>query len=195
MLQDHRTTPRPPVDSELAGKVPVWDLFVRIFHWSLVASVAAAWFTHEDGRDLHVPIGYVSLVLVALRLVWGFVGSRHARFSDFVRSPFTVLSYLRELFRGSEHRYLGHNPAGGAMILALLAMLVAVGGSGWLGTTDAYWGEEWVEELHEALAFGLLGLVALHLAGVVLASRRHRENLAAAMITGRKRAPEGQDIA
>lgn len=175
--------------------VPVWDLFVRVFHWSLVASVVAAWLTHEVGRDVHVPIGYVSLALVAARAVWGLVGSRYARFRDFVKGPGTVLAYLADLARGTERRYLGHNPAGGAMIVALLLMLVAVGVSGWMGTTETYWGEEWVEQLHEALAYGLLGLVALHLVGVVVASRRHRENLAAAMLSGRKRAATGDDVA
>ena len=173
--------------------VAVWDPLVRVFHWALVISVAASWITHEIGREWHIPIGYVTLVLVAVRVVWGFMGPRYARFAQFAQRPSGVLAYLGALARGTEARYLGHNPAGAVMILALLACVVAVGASGWLYTTDRFWGEEWLEEAHEALASGLLLLAAVHVGGVVLASRRHHENLARAMVTGRKRAPEAGD--
>ncbi len=126
--------------------------------------------------------------LVALRIVWGFVGPRHARFRDFLRRPRVVMTFLMESLRLRAPRHLGHNPAGGAMIVALLATLAVIVGSGMAMTSDAFWGVGWVEELHEAAAYSALALVALHVAGVVLASFEHGENLVAAMVTGRKRA-------
>ena len=108
--------------------------------------------TGDDAGQVHVAAGYAIAGLIALRIVWGFVGPRHARFSNFVRSPGEVLAYLRDaaLFRAP--RYLGHNPAGGAMILALLVMLIGTGITGYMMTTDAYWGAKWVEEVHEVFA-------------------------------------------
>lgn len=167
--------------------VPVWDRFVRVFHWSLVGLIAAAWLT-EDAKRVHIWIGYTVLALVAARLVWGVVGSRHARFADFVAGPARVLGYLRDLVRGQERRYLGHNPAGGAMIVALLATILVTCISGWLMGTDRFWGSELMEGIHETAATLILVLVAAHVAGVVWESLHHGENLVRAMITGRKRA-------
>jgi len=170
----------------------VWDLAVRLFHWSLVASFAVAWISAEEWQDLHLWAGYAAAALVAFRLVWGLAGTRYARFRQFVRRPRVVVAYLRDVLSGREARYLGHNPAGGAMILALLLAMAGLCLTGWLYTTDAYWGVEWVEETHELLANLLLALVGLHVLGVLLASLRHRENLVRAMVTGRKR-PAGPD--
>ena len=166
--------------------VLVWDRFVRVFHWSLVGLIAAAWLT-EDLKTVHHWIGYAVLALVAARLVWGVIGSRHARFADFVRGPARVLAYLRDLMAGRERRYLGHNPAGGAMIVALLATILVTCISGWLMLTDRFWGSEAMEQIHDAAATLVLVLVACHIAGVVWESLRHRENLVRAMVTGRKR--------
>jgi cytochrome b len=166
--------------------VKVWDPFIRAFHWSLVALFALAWLT-EDAQALHQPIGYAILALVALRIVWGFIGPRHARFSDFVRSPRATLSHLRGLLTGSAPRILGHNPVAGVMILALLSMLLATGASGWLMTTASFRDAEWLEEAHEALASLTLALVGLHVLAVLVMSAMHGENLVRAMITGRKR--------
>lgn len=165
----------------------VWDPFVRMFHWGVVALVAAA-FLSPDERRLHEPIGYAVLALVALRLVWGVIGTRHARFTDFVTGPRAVTDYLRRLAAGRPRRYRGHNPAGGAMVLALLATLLVVGGSGWLSETDAYFGVEWVSALHSAASTALLVLIGLHVLGVLVSSLAHRENLVRAMITGHKSA-------
>lgn len=178
----------------MSATVKVWDPFVRVFHWCLVASFAIAWLSSEDGRNLHQWAGYAAASLIALRLVWGIAGTRYARFRQFVRSPRSVAGYLLDILKGREARYLGHNPAGGLMIMALIAVMMALCLSGWLYTTDAFWGVEWVEETHEALANILLALVGLHVAGVVIASLRHRENLMRAMITGRKRGPGRGDV-
>lgn len=167
--------------------VRVWDRFVRVFHWSLVTLIAAAWLTPE-AKVIHYWIGYAVLGLVAARLVWGVIGSRHARFADFVRGPVAVLAYLRDLLRGQERRYLGHNPAGGAMIVALLAVIAVTGVSGWLMLTDRFWGSSIMEDIHEISANLVLILVGCHVAGVIWESLRHRENLVRSMITGRKRA-------
>ena len=172
----------------------VWDPFVRVLHWSLAASVAAAWFTKEGGGRWHEWLGYASLVLVALRIAWGFAGPRFARFGEFVRSPASVLDYARRMIGHREPRHLGHNPLGGWMIVALIVNVILVGASGWLYTTETFWGVEWVEDLHDVLATALLVLVALHVTGVIATSLRHRENLAAAMLHGRKRSPGPTDV-
>jgi len=182
----------PPVEAtepvRATAMVRVWDPFVRIFHWSLVALFVVAFVTGDELERVHVAVGYVIVGLVAARIVWGFIGSRHARFSDFVRPPAETLSYLRRAVRGVAPRHIGHNPAGGLMTLALLGMIIAISGTGFMMTTDAFWGAGWVEGLHEGLVDATLGLIALHVGGVVLASIEHRENLVKAMITGRKRA-------
>ena len=175
--------------------IKVWDPFVRLFHWTLVGAIAIAWLSADEWDALHEWTGYLIAGLLATRLVWGLIGSRYARFSHFVRPPAAVGVYLQDVLKGRERRYLGHNPAGAAMILALIAVIAATAVTGWMGTLDRFWGLEWVEELHETLATLLLVLVPLHVAGVVLASRRHRENLVRAMIVGRKRAPSETDIA
>ncbi|MEC9345393.1 MAG: cytochrome b/b6 domain-containing protein [Pseudomonadota bacterium] len=178
----------------MPATVRVWDPLVRVFHWSLVASFAVTWIAAEEWYSLHEVAGYVAAGLVAFRLLWGLVGSRHARFARFVRSPSTVRAYLREVRQGREARYLGHNPAGGAMIVALLLSMAGLALTGWLYTLDPFWGSPVLEGLHAFLANLMLALVALHVGGVVLASVRHGENLVRAMVNGRKRAAEAGDI-
>ncbi|EKE75577.1 cytochrome b/b6 domain-containing protein [Oceanibaculum indicum] len=175
--------------------VKVWDRFVRLFHWTLAGSIAVAWLSAEEWDALHEWTGYLIGGLLLLRLVWGLIGSRYARFSQFLRPPAAILAYGRAILTGRERRYLGHNPAGAAMILALIAVIAGTALTGWMGTLDRFWGVEWVEEVHESLATLILILVPLHLAGIVLASLRHHENLVRAMISGRKRAPSGTDVA
>lgn len=181
--------------SSAPGTVRVWDRFVRVAHWSLVTGVALAWITREGGGVWHEVFGYIVLAIVAARLAWGFVGPRYARFRQFVVSPAASLEYTGRVLRHTEPRYLGHNPLGAWMILALVVTLLAVSASGWLYTTDAFWGVEWVEEVHESFANVLLVLVAVHVGGVLFASRRHAENLVRAMISGKKRSPGPDDIA
>jgi len=168
--------------------VRVWDPFVRIFHWSLVALVIVAVATGDEVEWLHLAAGYAIAALVALRVLWGFVGSRHARFSAFVRPPSEVLRFVGQSLRLKAPRYLGHNPAGGAMIVAMLALIAFIAATGFMLTTDAYWGSKTLKGVHEAAAYTLIGLAFAHVAGVVLASVEHGENLVRAMITGRKRA-------
>lgn len=182
----------------MSAAVRVWDPLLRIAHWTLVAAVLAAWITAELKLDAakraHEWVGYAALAVIALRLVWGWIGPRYARFRQFVRSPSATLSYARALIAHTEPRYIGHNPLGGWAVLALLALTAAAGLSGWLSVTDRFWGVEWMQEVHEALANTLYAFVGLHLCGVVFTSWRHRENLALAMLTGRKRAPLSHDV-
>lgn len=168
--------------------VRVWDPFVRIFHWSLVVLFTVAFLTGDEIEWLHLAAGYAIAALVAMRIVWGFIGPRHAKFSEFVKGPRAVLTFLKQSMRLEAPRHLGHNPAGGAMVLLLLAMLIGLSVTGYLMTTDAFWGSKLMEEIHEVLANMTLGLVGLHVLGVVIASLEHGENLVKAMITGRKRA-------
>jgi cytochrome b len=174
--------------------IRVWDSFVRVFHWALVASFSVAWLSSENWDRVHAAAGYAAGALVALRVAWGFVGSPYARFAQFVRSPDTVIAHLRALKDGSERRYIGHNPAGGAMIVVLLVAMAGTAVSGWLLTTDAFWGSAVLQHVHSLLAHGVLALVVVHLAGVALASLRHRENLARAMVVGVKRAAGPGDV-
>ena len=185
--------------------VKVWDPLVRLFHWSLVVSFAVAYLSGEGEEQtiaLHVYSGYIIGGLVLFRLLWGVIGSRHARFADFIVPPHALLDYAIATLRGQARRTLGHNPFGGAMVIALLVMLTlaTLSGLALYGEHDQAGplaglmrgtGEragEWLEETHELFSNLTLALVGLHIAGVLWTSRLHHENLVRAMITGRKRA-------
>lgn len=167
--------------------VRVWDPVVRLIHWSLVGAFVIAWITGDEAESLHEGAGYAIVALLALRLIWGVAGSEYARFADIVHRPSAVFAHMADTVRLRGRRHLGHSPAGGAMVIALVVMLSIVCGSGYALTTDAFWSVEWVEELHETAANMTWVLIGLHLLGVALASVAHRENLVIAMVTGRKR--------
>jgi cytochrome b len=175
-------------------QVLVWDRVVRGCHWLLAAGIAAAWLTRHGWGRWHEWIGYAVLAVVATRVAWGLIGTRFARFAQFVRGPRATLRHAADVIARREPRHLGHNPLGAWMILALLASTALAGLTGWLYTTDAFWGDERMEVLHWLSASAVLVLVPLHVAGVVLASVRHRESLVAAMLHGRKRAPSERDV-
>ncbi len=172
----------------------VWDLPVRVFHWLLALSFAGAYVTAESEvwRLVHVTLGYTVAGLVSFRLVWGLVGTRHARFSAFVRSPAAAWRYLRSLAAGLPEHHVGHNPAGALAIVGLLALAGLVTGSGWARYNEM--GGEWLEELHEVAANGMLALVLLHIVGAVASSVVHHENLVRAMVTGHKAGDPAQGI-
>jgi len=173
----------------MAGpQLRVWDPVVRISHWLLVLTVVTSWLTRHRPGPWHEWLGYASLAVVAVRVGWGFVGSPRARFRDFLRAPGDTARYARDVLNRQEPRHVGHNPLGGWMIVALLVTVLLVAITGWMYTTDRFWGLEWVEDLHGTLTDILIALVALHIGGVVYSSVRHRENLVAAMFHGRKRA-------
>lgn len=174
--------------------IKVWDPLVRLFHWSLVAGYAIAWLTAEELDTVHEWAGYVVAGLLGFRILWGLVGPKYARFGQFLRSPAAVVQYVRAMIRGEEQRYVGHNPVGGVMVISLILALAGASLTGWMATLDSFWGVEWVKDVHESLANLTLLMVAAHVAGVILTSLRHKENLARAMILGHKRAPEAADI-
>jgi cytochrome b len=200
--------------------IKVWDPLVRIFHWSLVGFFALAFLTGDEKGSLHAYAGYAVLGLVLFRIFWGFAGGEHARFRDFVFAPGKVLQYLKSLPGGAPHRYLGHNPAGGYIVVLLLVTLLVVtftgleaygteghgplaanadisvinsakaeneaGEENEMGESGEKEGEEFWEEIHEAASYFMLALIALHILGVVVSGRLHKENLVKAMITGKK---------
>jgi len=201
--------------------IKVWDPLLRLFHWSLVAAIGFAWITAEGSETWHEWIGYVALGLIGFRLVWGLIGGRYARFTQFIRGPHKVIEYTKDMLNQREKRYIGHNPLGAMMVIALLATTAATGATGWLmadpgrvamlpenpalvapafpsavsdehgrgaGTQNS------LKEIHEAFANLLLLLIVLHVAGVIYASRRHKENLARAMIVGTKSAAVADDV-
>lgn len=176
-------------------KILVWDWPVRIGHWLLVGAFALAWITgeSEEWRLVHVFAGGTVVGVILFRLLWGFVGTRHARFTSFVRGPGAVLDYVFGLLRGDESKTAGHNAAGGWAIVALLALGLLTGASGWLTYQEI--GGEFFEEVHEALASGMLVVAAVHVAGVVVSSLAHRENLVRAMLNGFKRGRHDEAIA
>lgn len=197
-------TTEPEIKS--ADHVAVWDPFIRVFHWSLVVAVAIAALTGfvagAPWIDLHVWAGTAMAALIAARLVWGFLGGTYARFSSFVPRPVAVMAHVRAMLGGSGERHLGHNPLGALMILALIAAglglaltgVAAYGGvlkSGPVAFAFSYATGRGFLEIHELLAWGLLGLVAAHVAGAMFESLRSRENLVRAMVTGRKQARSG----
>lgn len=182
-----------PSEGNAPRTVRVWDPLVRVGHWMLVAGVASAWLL-EDARVWHERIGYAVAAVIVVRMMWGLAGPASARFATFVRGPARTLAYARDELRHRAPRYLGHNPLGAWMIVALLVTLAGIAATGWGMTTDAGFGSELLEELHEALAHGLLVLVGLHVGGVIYTSWRQRENLVRAMFTGRKRAPGANDV-
>ena len=200
-MTDHSLLSNQKEHDAVVPRVRIWDPLLRIFHWSLAIAFAVAFVTEDDLLALHVWAGYAILGLIAFRLVWGFLGPRHAQWSDFVKEPREIASYLRNALRFRAERHLGHNPAGGAMVVALLLALTVTGISGLavygaqelsgplaplLGGVSEAWAHT-LEEVHEVFANLTLLLVALHLAGVALASVQHQENLVKAMITGYKR--------
>ena len=169
--------------------MPVWDRFVRVFHWSLLALLLIALFSHGGLLDLHRLAGYGVIALVAMRIIWGFVGSRYARFASFVPTPAGLAHYLAQMLRGREPPTIGHNPAGAVMILLLLAVISAVSITGLLLDTQTYRDYRPLHAWHDGLTDLLLVLAAIHVVGVTVTSLRHKENLVSAMITGRKRKP------
>jgi cytochrome b len=168
------------------ARILVWDAPVRVFHWLLVLSFAGAYLTAESERWrlVHVTLGYTMAGLVAFRVLWGLMGTRHARFATFVRGPAAALRYLASMRQGRPEHHTGHNPAGALAIVALLVLAVVVAASGW-GVYNDVAGDA-LEELHEGAANFMLTLVVVHVVAVLLSSWLHRENLIGAMISGRK---------
>ncbi len=167
-------------------KILVWDAPIRVFHWLMVLCFAGAYVTSEGEawKLVHITLGYTMAGLVVFRIVWGLLGTRYARFSAFVRGPKAVSRYVGSMLRGQPEHHLGHNPAGAVAIVLLLVLTLVVVASGWASYNELAGG--WVGEIHEAASGFMLGVIGVHVAGVVVASWLHKENLVGSMINGRK---------
>jgi cytochrome b len=181
-----------------SSTVKAWDPLVRVFHWSLVFFFLFAFITGDDWQNLHVLAGYAVTLLIGFRLLWGLVGTRNARFMSFVKSPKVMLAYLKGMLSLKVPHYLGHNPLGAAMVIALLSgialasmtgmVMIANEGHGPLvGTFLSTLGGDWMEDVHEFFANFTLLMVLIHVSGVVVSSFLEGENLVKAMVTGRKK--------
>ncbi|MCF6191502.1 MAG: cytochrome b/b6 domain-containing protein [Cocleimonas sp.] len=182
----------------------IWDIFIRIFHWSLLATFAITYLTEDDFPTIHVYAGYTMMALITMRLIWGFIGSPYARFNSFIVKPYAVIEYIKDVVKFRAKRYLGHNPAGGVMVIALLISLsmtlffglLTYGAAEFSGPLAGLTGDisssmaHLFKEVHEFFANFTLLLVALHVFGVLVASLQHKENLVSSMITGYKRAEQ-----
>ncbi|QDP22990.1 cytochrome b/b6 domain-containing protein [Bradyrhizobium cosmicum] len=176
-----------PADRTVSRTVTVWDLPLRLWHWTLAASVLAAWFTPTVYDSVHRIVGYTVLALLAFRLVWGVRGSRYSRFRMVGVRLRAAPSYLWNLRRGMTGRYIGLNPAGTLMLVALLLSLAVSAISGALSVTVTFFGVWWIEDTHVYASDAVMVLVVLHVVGVVLMGLLQRENLIRSMFTGRKR--------
>jgi cytochrome b len=183
-----------------SSQIKVWDPLVRFFHWALVSAFIIAYITEEDFLTIHSWAGYLILALLCIRFAWGFIGTRYARFSDFAYGPKSIIQFLKDSLRLSAKRYLGHNPAGGAMVFLLMFSLLITTASGvillgaeeqagpvahWFTQSESMWADI-LEEVHEFFANFTLFLVLVHVVGVLVESLIHKENLVSAMINGFK---------
>ncbi len=170
--------------------IKVWDLFIRLFHGSIAILFLANFFVTEDGSTLHSYLGYILLGLLALRFLWGFIGSYHARFTNFTPTKESLKEHLRSIIFREKDIHLGHNPLGALMVFNLLGSLTILCLTGLLAETDMFWGMKWLEEVHEFLANYTLLSVAFHLLGVAWETKRSKINIVKAMITGKKSLPK-----
>jgi len=172
----------------------IWDLPIRAFHWSLVLSFAGAYLTGDNDHYafLHITCGFTVLGLIFFRFIWGFMGSRYARFKNFIADLPEIFTYLKSLLSRSPRHYVGHNPAGGVAIIVILILGLTTTISGWMEYEDldiAY-----IEVIHELSADAMIGLVFVHVAAVLFSSFLHRENLLRAMLTGCKACRDSECI-
>lgn len=185
---------QPGARTKVFHSILVWDVPTRVFHWLLVLSFSGAYLTAESERyrDIHVVLGYTLLGLIAFRLLWGFFGTRYAQFRSFLFKSGEIVAYMLSLLKGKPAHYIGHNPLGSVSIWLLLGLGILSGVSGVLLFEDI--GGEALEELHEVVSNAMLAIVLIHIAGVVVSSLMHRENLVRSMVTGFKSAEPDQGI-
>lgn len=172
----------------------VWDMPVRVFHWLLVICFAGAWLTSESERlaMIHYAFGYTACLLVLIRLVWGLVGTRYARFTQFLKSPRAVLGHFLAMLRGHPHHDVGHNPAGGLVMFALMLLILLIGFTGYLTVKEFLGG--FVSEIHEAVASIALAIVVVHIIAAIGMSVIEKQNLVRSMVTGKKKGFPEQGI-
>jgi cytochrome b len=176
------------------GKILVWDVPTRIGHWLLVITFIASFITgdSEEQRLFHVAAGYAVGGILVFRIFWGIAGTRYARFVSFLFTPREVVAYLRALIKGKSDHWLGHNPAGSYAIYILLLLGLATVASGVVVYGEI--GGEWMEEVHDVLSYTMLGMVVVHILGVIVSGWAHHENLVFSMLSGYKRGKSEEAI-
>ena len=179
---------------KLKQAIMVWDMPVRVFHWLLVICFAGAWLSSESERlaMIHYAFGYTACLLVLIRLVWGVIGTRYARFNQFLKSPKAVLGHFMSMLRGHPHHDVGHNPAGGLVMFALMLLILLIGLTGYLSVKEFL--GSFVSEAHEAISSLVLGLVIVHIIAAIGMSVIERQNLVRSMVTGKKKGFPEQGI-
>ena len=187
------------ISTEDAGEtgiqsIPVWDPLVRLIHWSLVTAILLNGFVTNPEKKVHEYVGYAALALVILRLVWGLVGPRHARFTAFPPNPAAAIRHIRDIFSPRNVLHLSHNPLGALMAYNIWATVLVLCATGIMMGTIRFFGVEWVGEVHETAFDWLMISVVLHLAGVVGETWLSGVPLVRAMIDGRKRVPSGREV-
>ena len=183
-----------PKQQSKLQSILVWDMPVRVFHWLLVLCFTGAWLTAESERlqMIHYAFGYTACFLVIVRLFWGLVGTKYARFSQFLKGPKAIVEHFMAMLRGQVHEDLGHNPAGGLVMMALMLLMLLIGFTGYLTVKETF--GDLTSKLHEAVSSIALGLVVLHVAAALLMSLVQKQNLIRSMITGRKLGLPVQEI-
>lgn len=172
--------------TNLDARRPVWDRFVRVFHWTVVTCVILNYFVLEEGERPHEWTGYLAAAFVVARIFWGFIGSPYARFSDFFPTPSRLMRHVRAMRSPQPEHHWGHNPLGAIMMLVLMALVLSLGVTGWMQGTDAYFGEDWLQDLHKYLANALVLSAGLHALAAIVMGRIERIRLVKAMVTGVK---------
>jgi cytochrome b len=175
--------------------IMVWDMPVRVFHWLLVICFAGAWLSSESERWalIHYAFGYTACLLILIRLVWGFVGTRYARFSQFLKCPRVVIGHFMAMLRGHPHHDVGHNPAGGLVMFVLMLLILLIGLTGYLSVKA--FSENLSSEAHEVLSSLAMAIVILHILAAILMSVMERQNLIKSMVSGKKLGMPEQGIA
>jgi len=186
MVSSQKEGPAPSNTAQ--NMIKVWDPVVRLFHWTVVVACTLNLFVLEEGKYWHRVTGYVVATAILVRIIWGFIGTKHSLFVDFLPTPSKVMGQILDILDRNEKRYVGHNPLASVMMLCLMALLAATTLTGWMTTLDAFWGEKWLEELHGAIANSIMVLAFVHAGAAVIESWRHKENLVWSMVTGRKKA-------
>jgi len=179
---------------KLRQMILVWDMPVRVFHWLLVICFAGAWLTSESERlqMIHYAFGYTACLLVLIRLVWGVIGTRYARFSQFLKSPKAVLGHFMAMLRGHPHHDVGHNPAGGLVMVALMLLILVIGLSGYLSVKEVL--GDFAGEIHESVSSLALAIVILHVLAAIIMSLLEKQNLVRSMVNGKKQGMPEQAI-
>lgn len=179
---------------KLKQAIMVWDMPVRVFHWLLVICFAGAWLTSESERlqMIHYAFGYTSCLLILIRLVWGVIGTRYARFTQFLKGPKAVLGHFMAMLRGHPHHDVGHNPAGGLVMVALMLLILVIGVSGYLSVKELL--GDFAGEIHESVASLALAVVILHILAAIVMSLMEKQNLVKSMVDGKKQGMPEQGI-